>query len=795
MRTWLKWLLGIVGALLLLALLAAGGGYLWLRGSLPQLNGRAAVAGLTAPVEVWRDANGLVTIKAQDESDAYRALGFVHAQDRLAQMDLMRRVGAGRLSEVLGEPTIVHDRFMRTLGFYRLAEQQLDYLSPATLATLEAYAEGVNGFLAERSGPLPVEFQLLGYEPEPWRPADSLVWGRLMALQLSGNWPSEALRLRLAPRLSREEIDFLWTPYPADAPTAIKVWTPGPTGRPLLPGEVVPPDWSPKDASNSWVVSGADTLSGKPILANDLHLSLNLPSQWYLARIEAPDLVLAGATAPGVPFMVAGRNGHLAWAFTTTHSDTQDLFIERLSKDAPGSYDTPEGPRPFELREETVEIRGQPPRRFTVRETRHGPVISDVRDELGETLPDGQVLALAWPALRADDRTPDAINGFNHARDWPQFLEAARNFHSPQQNLLVATTAGTIGFIAPARVPIRRGGDGRTPVAGWTDEGAWTGMIPFEELPQTTAPPDGRIVVANNKIVPEDYPHLIAADWPSPHRARRIEQLLDEGTAKGAEAELSQHAVWQNDAVSLAAAKLLPLLLESEAGGSEAARRARALLAGWDYSMARDRPEPLIYYAWLRELNRELLGERLGEDFPSFQRADADLLAAILSDRRDWCEEASAAPGDGCDVQVARALDAALAELEGRFGGNMEGWRWGDAHVARFRPSILGRIPVIGGFLMRSLGTDGGEDTVNRGGAVLAGPPETAFEHRHGATYRAVYDLADLDRSLYMITGGQSGNPLSPFYWNLAEDWRDGIYLTLDGRESEAVDRLLLEPR
>jgi penicillin amidase len=789
---WLRWFLGVSGALLLLALSASFGGYLWLRGSLPQIDGRIALAGLSATVEVLRDSDGVVTIEAQSTPDATRALGYVHAQDRLVQMDFMRRLGAGRLSEVMGQSTVEVDRMMRTLGFYRLAEESQAHLNPETMASLEAYAAGVNAFLADPPGPLPIEFQVLGYEPEPWRPADSLVWGRLMALQLSGNWSSEALRLRLAERLTPEQIAFLWRPYPKNAPNAIGDLAAAQDLQPALPGEVLPWQWAPKDASNSWVVAGRHTASGSPILANDIHLALHHPNHWYLARIETPGLTLVGATAPGVPFLIAGHNGHIACDFTTTHSDTQDLFLERSPEGAEDSYETPDGPRRFEVREEVIDVRGGDPLHIAVRSTRHGPVISDLRAGRFAPLADNLILALAWPSLRADDRTADAIYAMNRARDWDQFRAALRQFHSPQQNLLYADRAGTIGFIAPARVPLRAQGDGSFPAKGWTGEQDWAGEIPFDELPQSVDPKRGRIVAANNKIVPDDYPYLITADWPSGHRAQRIEDLLDDAE----ETTPAQHAGWQSDIVSLAAKRLLPLLIAAVESEQVSARAegALSLLSDWDFRMARDRPEPLIYYAWLKAANEALLADELGPEFNFFQRADADLLSAILSGGEAWCDDVESETQEGCAAQSAKALEAALADLAARFGNDMDDWRWGEAHMARLRHPVLGRIPLLGALTTRSIETDGGEDTVNRGGARLAGSDSQVFEHRHGATFRAVYDLADLDQSLFMIVGGQSGNPLSPFYGNLAEPWRDGIYLKLDGKPKVIAGRLLLEP-
>jgi len=426
----IRWLWRVLAALVAALLLGAGGSYLWLTTALPQTNGRIVVAGLAAPVEIRRDDAGIVTIRAQGETDAYFALGFAHAQDRLFQMDLMRRVGAGRVSEIVGGEAVGVDRAMRVLGLYRLAEANFPLLPPAVRRALQAYADGVNAYLAWHDGAWPPEFYLLRYRPEPWRPADSLVWGRLMALQLSDNWLQEFLRWRLARRLTPDQLESLW---PAMPPGGVAPQT-GAAG-PLFPEMAgIPILGDLPGASNNWVVAGDRSASGKPLLANDPHLGLTAPIQWYLARIETPTWMIAGATPPGVPFTLIGHNGKVAWGVTTTHSDTQDLFIERVLPQNPGRYETPEGPKPFVTREERILVRGGSDVVVTVRETRHGPVISDAgQADLG--LP-GHVTALGWAALRAEDRTPEAVYRMNHAEDADAFVAALRAFESPQQNVV-----------------------------------------------------------------------------------------------------------------------------------------------------------------------------------------------------------------------------------------------------------------------------------------------------------------------------------------------------------------------
>ncbi|GAB4364140.1 MAG: penicillin acylase family protein [Kiloniellaceae bacterium] len=779
----------VLGGLLVLALIAAGGGYLWLRGSLPQTAGDVRIAALEAPVTVRRNSDGIVRIQAANEADMYRALGFVHAQERLWQMDFMRRTASGRLSEVMGESTLGLDRFFRTLGFRQLAEANLAVLSEPTKAALQAYAEGVNAFLATRTGPLPLEFQILRYEPEPWSPTDSLLWGRLMALRLSDNWRDELSRTRLAGRFSAEQIAELWPAYPADAPVTLaqldSLIDPSVVTR---LANLLPPDLQPTGASNAWVVGGKRTVSGSPILANDPHLPLDAPGTWFLARLEAPGITLAGATSPGVPFVLLGHNQTVAWGLTTTHSDTQDFFIERLSPDDPNRYETPEGSEPFKVRDEFIRLEGGESVRLIVRETRHGPVMSDV-------IPEGSretnaVLALAWPALRADDATADALYQMNHADSWIAFKEALRQFHSPQQNILFADTAGNIGFMAPARVPVRRTGNGQHPVPGWSGEFDWIGFVPFEELPSASNPRSGLIVNANNRIVPEKFPHLIAVDWPPPYRAERIQSVL---AGTDGNHRVTDSLILQQDILATAVERILPRLL-ANTPSEERAREAVSRLRGWDRQMHRNAPEPLILQAWIWALGQTILADELGPNYLEFLDGGIYTVERLIGNGSKWCDDTTTEAAEDCAAQIAQALDVALDHLSERFGSDMSAWRWGEAHVARFSHPMLGRLPVLRDLFTYSVEADGGNDTVNRASPRLGGNPETLFENVHGAGFRAVYDLEELDRSRFMIATGQSGNPLSALYGNMALRWRDGQSVSLAPGSWTLAEQLSLLP-
>ncbi len=784
----------LLAALTALLLIVGGGGFLWLRTSLPQLEGEARLAGLEAEVTVSRDSDGIVRIEAGSDLDAYQALGYLHAQDRLWQMDFMRRSGAGRLSEVVGAPTIRIDKIMRTLGLYAVAEASFDRLTPEVRSAIEAYTAGVNAYIETAKGAWPLEFNLLFYEPEPWKPADSLVWSRLMAIQLSGNWRSELQRARLQAFLKPEQIRALWPDYPADAPVALA----GLDRRAALdPLEALPWSLAPKDASNSWVLSGERTTTGKPILANDPHLSLDAPGLWYLVDIQTPEGRLRGASAPGVPFVVLGQNDDVAWGFTTTHSDTQDLFVERLDPDQPGHYLTPDGSRAFETREEVIKVKGEEDVLLTVRSSRHGPILDELADpQEFEQAADAagaeseSVVALAWSALRDDDLIPQAIYGFNKARNWPEFLAASRFFHAPQQNIVYADRTGEIGLVVPGRVPVRAKGDGRVPVPGWTDDYAWTGFIPFEELPQGSNPESGVYVVANNKIVDDDYPHLITADWPSQYRAARIQEVLDATEKSGIEESLAL----QNDILSGPARQLMPRLLKTRPM-SQPARKALALLAKWDFRMDRNRAEPLIYANWLNKLNAALIEDELGAEFSGFQRPKTELIARILSAEPSspWCDDAQTSTTEDCETALSSSLDEALEEIIANFGEDMSAWRWGAVHRAPLPHPVLSRIPVVSSIFDIGVETDGGSETVKRAGVSYRGPFDKRFNDRHGAGYRAVYDLADPENSRFMISTGQSANPFSPHYGSFAERWRDSEYVTIprEGRGPQKQLRLV----
>lgn len=775
----------------------------WTYRSLPSASGEVAVAGSQAAIRVMREPNGIPHVFAENEPDAYFGLGYVHAQDRLWQLELDRRLASGRLAQIFGRDALPRDRLFRTLGFRRVAAQKLERQDAATRAALAAYARGVNAFLAQGS-PLPPEFTLLGVEPEPWTEVDSLVWLEMMAWILSMNIDTELERWRLSTRLDQQQLAEFLPPDPGGAPI-LPAPSPAPNGyAPKRTGSFMPRAGSASGlGSNNWVVDGRSTASGKPLLANDPHLGLSNPSIWYLAHLSAPGLNVIGATLPSLPGVILGRNDAVAWAFTNTGSDTQDLFVERLSPGDPSTYLTPTGPASFERVREIIAIKGEPEEVLEVRLTRHGPVISGVYEPAQGLVPEGCVLALGWTALSADDETPRFALDAARARNASEFVAAAQHFHAPPQNMVYADTAGHIGFVAAGRMPLRHPQNvarGLWPAPGWSSESDWQGFVPFESLPAERDPASGRIVTANQNIVPPDYPYWLGADWAEPYRAERIDALL----SASQKLTVDDFARMQLDVASGPARDLLPLLLAAMPPGAAPDPRARALLdalRGWNLEMRAAAAEPLVFAAWTRELARLIYADELGELFEEAWAERFPFVSHVLTQHHGagrWCDDIGTPRAEACAERVADAFRAALSDLSSRYGDDPSKWTWGQAHRARAKHFPMTRVPLLRDLFDTVTPSDGATHTVNVG-AYAIDDPDAPFESRHAAGFRAVYDLANLSASRFLINTGQSGHVLSPHYRDWAEPWQKGqlVPMLTDRAAIEAAGAttLVLQPR
>ncbi len=766
---------GLLGAVMVAFLFGA---WLFWR-AMPETSGTETLPGLSAEVHVWRDAYGVPHIFASSMDDAAEALGYLHASERLFQMEVQRRVGQGRMAEFAGPDLVKVDKFIRTLGFYREAEASFKALSPPAQKRLLAYSEGVNAFLESHQNALPVEFLLSGLHPEPWRPANSLVWGKLMALQLSHNYELEALRAELRAKLGPEQAGWLFPGLKPDDPI---------TTEPRL-GDSHASAGSVEDAigdllgmkrgaSNEWVVAGSRTDTGKPILANDPHSSLGAPILWYLVRIVTPQGFVKGASVPGTPAVLLGQNDSIAWGFTTADTDAQDLFVETIDPDNSANYLTPDGSKPFEVREETIHVKGASDVRLTVRTTRHGPIISDVSERVAAIAGQGKAVALAFTGLGDHDTTTEAVLKLDAAQNWNEFLEALRLFQTPTQNIVYADKSGDIGFFSPGLIPLRKSGDGLAPVDGASGAFDWTGTVPFEQLPQLHNPSVGFAFNANNANVRDDHQPTFGQDWEEPFRARRIQQffdMIDKHT-------LDTSARMQADRLSLAAKALQPFIA-SILPSDERARQAQALIAHWDGEMDEHRVEPLIFTAFMGALHRILLVDKTGLPMEAKGPFALTTMLSLMRDHPSWCDEPGK-PDPACRRALGRALDEALALLVKRNGADMSQWRWGEEHVSLLQHQVFKQVPLLDRLSDLSVPSGGGFYTLDRGGGFEE-PKDKPFARTHGAGYRAIYDLSDPANSRFMITTGQSGHIFSPHYRDLVPLWNDVRSITITGSEAD----------
>ena len=792
---WAAWSLAAV----VLVLLAFAAGYREL--ALPVDSGRLRVQGLpkgVPEVEIERDRNGIPTIRAGSAEGAWFGLGFAHAQDRLWQMETHRRIGAGRLAEAFGPAAVDNDRFLRALGVRQAAARQWEKTQGEGRQALLAYTAGVNAYLSDHLRARPPEFLLLGLRPQRWDPVDSLAWMIMMAWDLGGNWTSELLRLRLADRLDNDRLWQLLPPYPGDKPLTavdlpqrVREWQ---VSSNLVDKVMAAAPESGVEGvgSNNWVVSGARSQTGKPLLANDPHLKLSAPALWYFARLEAPGLKVAGATLPGLPLVVLGQNEQVAWGFTNTGPDVQDLYLERLHPDDPERYETPGGGwARFETREEVIQVRGAAPVTLQVRRSRHGPVISDAGLPVTAGL-DGRkggpryAIAMRWTALEPDPGSLVAGLRFNRARSVEEFMAAAESHTAPMQNIVVADALGEqghIGFVAPGRIPLRREDNdlrGLLPAPGWEARYDWAGWLDPQATPRERDPQRGWIATANQKVVPDDYPHFLTSEWTLPYRQQRIEQLLQARPKH----DLDSLAAIQRDDLSLAALPLLTWFRSAAAGDPAVAGLAEAIKR-FEGRMSGDDPVAALFQAWVRALTEAVLADDLGPLWNSQfseRRQFRDALEGVLA-RQDsrWCDLQTTSQREDCDQITRQAFQTAVTQLQQRLGPDPRSWRWDELHLARSEHRPFSKVPALARWFEVRVPTAGDSYSVNATRVSLRALPGDADNYLsdHGPSLRALYDLKDPAKSRVIQSTGQSGLPFSPHYRDMARNWAQVRYVPL----------------
>ncbi|MBV6395520.1 MAG: Acyl-homoserine lactone acylase QuiP [Anaerolineales bacterium] len=849
----------LIGVVILALVLAAGGAFYFKSylpntvapKSFPQIDGEIKLEGLDGAVDIYRDAMGVPHIYATTTHDLFMAQGFVHAQERFWQMDAWRHIGSGELSEMFGSGQVETDSFLRTLGWRQTAEAEWDALSAEERNLLEAYSDGVNAYLKDHdTTALSLEYAILGllspdYKIEPWEPVHSLTWGKAMAWDLRGNMGDEIERAVLLKTLTPEQVDLLFPPYPEDHPVIVnQIPVEGQTSK-VSPGAGNSAfDYSQLDldqlahnaslldgmlgplgdgiGSNSWAVSGERTTTGMPILANDPHLGIQMPSIWFQISLhcveisEACPFRVAGFSFAGVPGVVIGHNEKIAWGFTNTGPDVMDLYIERVNPQNPNQYEVNGAWVDFETRAETINVVGGEPVQITVKSTRHGPVISDVygplkdsgdaedeefepfRERAGIELPDQYVIALAWTALSPS--TPfSAIWGFDKAKNWDEFREAARGFHVPAQNLLYADVEGNIGYQMPGDIPMRANGDGRFPVPGWTDEYEWSGYIPFEELPYTFNPAEGYIVTANNRVPPRDYPHLITADWDYGYRAQRIVDMIVNAPGK---IDLAYIQKMQGDSTDLNAQSILPVWNEINFKADTSNQTyALDLMLKWDTQSAADSQAAAVFQRFWWNLDQNTLDDDLPERYAvSGGSGNFETMRHLIRMPNDsfWDDKHSEQVVETRDEIYIASLIETVEQLEKEYGNDPQKWpTWGELHTATFRNGTLGESGI---FLIEDLfnrgpfQTGGGQSLVNATGWEVG----YSFEVDWLPSMRMIVDLSDLNNSLTVHTTGQSGHAYHTHYADMAPLWAAVQYYPMwwnqDSVVADAEGHLRLTP-
>jgi penicillin amidase len=826
----------VVAGLLTVAVI---GTYMSVRRSLPTINGTTTVPGISAPIDIIRDADAIPHIFAATKADALFGLGYAHAQDRLWQMEFQRRIGYGRLCEIFGPAALPQDRFLRTVGFGRAAKAAWDRTPEWAKQQVNAYVSGVNAFLATHHGTaLPLEFSLLRFEPEAWSGPDVIVWVKMMAWDLSSNYALELLRYdlvrtvgqdrmaQLMPAYATAGLSIMPSPGSGEADTAqtsgglatnssrseggthstSAAWAAALSGGLPQASDFLRRGGSTEAlGSNNWVVDGTLTASGKPLLANDPHLGTRVPSTWYLAHLSAPDFEVIGATLPGAPAVALGRNRFIAWGATNVAADVEDLYIERL--DPAGTAAEFQGAMvPITTVPETITIRGADPVQLSVRFTRHGPLVSDAINANNQSaaarpgIPKAapvEPLAFRWTALDDDDSTLVSFLKLNEARNWSEFTDALRAFVVPSQNFVYADVDGHIGYYAPGHIPIRASGDGSRPAEGWTGAAEWTGWVPFDELPHLFDPPSHQIITANNRPAPADYRYHLGFEWPEPYRAQRITDLLQGAT----KLTPNDFARIQADTVSLHAKTLVPLFLAHARPHDKPERDAVQLLTGWNANASADSAGQAIFEQWFYELVPTIVGDDLGplvtKDYRSRFSFATRFVVRTLTDPKAaaWCDDIKSPAVETCDDAVTTALGRAIAELTRRLGGDIGRWRWDAVHPAVFPHGGLDSLSTLRPLLSRSVPNGGDFSTINVGPVDVDRP----FEQHTVPGYREIIDLSPANDSRFLTDVGQSGHPLSRHYDDYLPDWRAVKHRKMRMERADidrgALGRLRLEPQ
>jgi penicillin amidase len=746
--------------------------------SLPKEKGEITVAGLTSAVKVVRDRFGVPHVFAPTDQDLFFAVGYIHAQDRMWQMELFRRAGFGRLSEIFGAQTVEQDKYLRNLGFKDAALKDYENLTADIKEALIAYSNGVNAWMSAKKLDWPPEFLLLRHRPEPWGVLDSLVIKEILALTLCTDYRSELARAKLVEKVGRERALQILEEDVERPP--VKEITEEFSGSELAKLFFS----AASRGSNNWVVAGSRTESGRPLLANDPHLDITLPPIWYEIHLSSPGFNVVGVSFPGEPLVVIGHNAAIAWGVTNSGADVQDIYIEKLN-DAQDAYLDGDGWKPLLKKEESIRVRGRKePEKMDLLWTARGPLLSSAGAEAGASF------SLRW-TIQEGGRIFKSLYLLDKAQNWEQFRRALELWDVPSQNFVYADVAGNIGYYLSGRIPRRDKATALFPVPGWEAKNQWTAYLDEEQKPHAFNPESGYIVTANNKIVPTDYPFYISCDFDAPFRARRIEELIL-GRAKHS---VDSFRIIQNDVLSKRAELFLPYIRRLQPA-EENARQACGLLSRWNGQMDAG-PEAALFSVFMNILQEQTFEDELGEGFQDFRRLfnrkQSGLLRILDDPTSSWFDRQETSKHENRDDIFTVSLEKAYRWLEKKYGPP-DKWDWAKIHALKFLHA-LGRVPVFFFFNRGPFPLDGDSFCIK---ASFSGGLSGGFAATGGVSFRQIIDLADFSRSICVLTSGQSGHFLSRHYDDQISLWLKGEYRPMlfssDDIEANAEAVLVLKP-
>ncbi len=765
------------------------GGYGYLRSTLPDYDGEMTIPGLQDKVEIIRDSYGMPHIYAQKDEDAYFALGYCMAQDRLFQMDMVRRTARGRLAEILGKDLVPVDKFFRTIAAGKSIEDIAAAYPHETRAASEAYAKGVNYFIENHKGPLPIEFTILGYEPELWQSSDGTAVQYYMAWDLNSAFSIEMLYAAVIDKVGEKMATDIFPDYAAGYPT-------------IDPGKVVALDFLKTlnlareflgteggGASNSWVISGENSVSGKPMLANDPHLGHGAPGIWYEAHLKTPSMNVSGSILPGIPFVIIGANEHVAWGWTNVMADDADFYIEKINPANPKQYEFMGRWEDMTIKEEIIKVKGAEEVKYKVKLTRHGPIIDDV-NKLKES--NGTSLSMRWTAYEMLQANPFFI--LNTARSIDDIEKAVEHFKCPGQNWVYADDKGNIGYWAAVGIPIRDGFSGATPVPGWDGKHEWKGYVPTAEQPHLKNPSRGWIATANNKHVDNNYPYPISHYYVMPDRFVRIQEMIT-GKEK---LDVKDFKRMQADFYVVLAKEWVPIIPKSLSDEklSEKEKKALSTLKDWDFVASAEGIAPTVFHTTINAMVKNTFKKRLGDELYGQYIKNSNVVFNAMRNlmargQSPWFDDPDTPEVEGIREIVVKSFKEAVIYLDGQMGGKVDDWIWGKLHTLTiYHPfgkssSLMGYFMNIGPFPM-----GGSIATVNPQPYRLSKP----WEGYHGASLRYIIDFSNMKNSLRVIPAGISGNFMSPHYDDQTKLWLNGKYrpFVLDRKSVEEDARYTL---